>query len=61
MELSGCFVRLYYGLNLCEVNRRKEAVEIVDYLIYVISHYKITDSSTKLNRKERLQFISLRI
>lgn len=43
MELSGCFVRLYYGLNLCEVNRSKEAVEIVDYLIDVISHYKITD------------------
>ena len=29
MELSGCFVRLYYGFNLCEVNRNEEAVEII--------------------------------
>ena len=43
MELSGCFVRLYYGLNLCEVKRNDEAKEIIDYLIDVISHYKITD------------------
>ncbi len=43
MELSGCFVRYNYGLILCDVNRNKEAVEIVDYLIDVISHYKITD------------------
>jgi tetratricopeptide (TPR) repeat protein len=43
MELSGCFVRLYYGFNLCEVNRNEEAVEIIDYLIDAISHYKITD------------------
>ena len=43
MELSGCFVRYYYGLTLCEVNRHKKAIEIVDYLIDVISHYKITD------------------
>ena len=43
MELSGCFVRYYYGLTLCEVKRNREAIEIVDYLIDVISHYKITD------------------
>lgn len=43
IELSGCFVRYYYGLILCDLNRNKEAVEIVDYLIDVISHYKITD------------------
>ena len=43
MELSGCFVRYYYGLVLCDVNRNHEAVEILDYLIDVISHYKITD------------------
>lgn len=41
--LSGCFVRYYYGLILCEVNRKNESIEIVDYLINVISHYKITD------------------
>ena len=41
--MSGCFVRLYYGFNLCEVNRNEEAVEIIDYLIDAISHYKITD------------------
>ena len=28
---------------LCEVGRSREAVEIVDDLIDVISHYKITD------------------
>ena len=43
MELSGCFVRCYYGLILCEMNRNEEAVEIVDYLINVISNYTITD------------------
>ena len=43
IELSDCFVRYYYGLILCEVNRNIEAVEIVDYLIDAISHYKITD------------------
>ena len=43
IELSGCFVRYNYGLILCDVNRNKEAVEIVDYLIDVVSHYKITD------------------
>lgn len=43
MELSGCFVRFYYGLILCEVNRNDEAIEIIDYLIYVVSHYSITD------------------
>ena len=42
IELSGCFVRYYYGLILCEVNRNHDAVEIVDYLIDVISHYEIT-------------------
>lgn len=36
-------VRFYYGLILCEMNRKSEAIEIVDYLIDVISHYKITD------------------
>ena len=30
---------------LCEANRNKEAIEIVDYLMSVISHYKITDST----------------
>ncbi len=43
MLLSGCFVRFYYGIILCDVNRNSEAVEIIDYLIYVISHYSITD------------------
>ena len=43
MELSGCFVRYYYGLTLCEAKRNQEAIEIVDYLIDAISHYKITD------------------
>lgn len=43
MELSGCFVRYYYGLILCDINRNHEAIEIVDYLIDVISHYKVTD------------------
>jgi len=43
IELSGAFVRYYYGIILCNVNRNKEAVEIVDYLIDVISHCKITD------------------
>ncbi len=43
MELSGCFVRFYYGMILCEVTRNKEAIEIIDYLIDVISHYNITD------------------
>ena len=43
MELSGSFVRYYYGLTLCEAKRNQEAIEIVDYLIDAISHYKITD------------------
>ena len=43
MELSGCFVRYSYARMLCEVGRSREAVEIVDDLIDVISHYKITD------------------
>lgn len=43
MELSGCFVRYNYGWILCEVGRNNEAIEIIDYLIDVISHYKITD------------------
>ena len=43
MELSGCFVRYSYAWILCDVGRSREAVEIVDYLIDVISHYKITD------------------
>ena len=43
MELSGCFVRYSYAYILCDVGRSREAVEIVDYLIDVISHYKITD------------------
>ena len=43
MELSGCFVSYYYAHILCDVGRNHEAVEIVDYIIDVISHYKITD------------------
>lgn len=43
IELSGCFVRFYYGIILCETKRNDEAIEIIDYLIDVISHYKITD------------------
>ena len=43
MELSGCFVRYSYAYILCDVGRGREAVEILDYLIDVISHYKITD------------------
>ena len=43
MELSGCFVRLYYGLVLCEVNRGKEAIAIIDYILDVLSHFQITD------------------
>lgn len=43
MELSGCFVRYWYACVLCDVGRSREAVEIVDYLIDVISHYEITD------------------
>lgn len=43
MELSGCFVRCYYGFILCDVNRNEEAVEIVEYLINVISNYSVTD------------------
>ncbi|MBQ5808476.1 MAG: hypothetical protein IIW21_01820, partial [Clostridia bacterium] len=27
----------------CDMGRNREAIEIVDYLIDVISHYKITD------------------
>lgn len=42
-ELSGCFVRFYYGLILCEVNRNDEAILIVNYLISIVSNYKITD------------------
>ena len=43
MELSGCFVRYSYAYILCDVGRSCEAIEIIDYLIDVISHYKITD------------------
>ena len=43
MELSGCFVRYSYAYILCDVGRSREAIEIIDYLIDVISHYKITD------------------
>ena len=43
MELSGCFIRYSYAYILCDMGRSREAIEIVDYLIYVISHYKITD------------------
>ena len=43
VELSGCFVRCNYGFILCDVNRNNEAVEIVEYLLDVLSHYKITD------------------
>lgn len=43
MELSGCFVRYSYAWILCDVGRGGEAAKIVDYLIDVISHYKITD------------------
>ena len=43
MELSGCFVRYSYAYILCDVGRNHEAVEIVDYLLDVLSHYKITD------------------
>ena len=43
MELSGCFVRYFYAYILCDVGRNHEAVEIVDYLLDVLSHYKITD------------------
>ncbi len=43
MELSGCFVRYSYAYILCDIGRSREAVEIIDYLIDVISHYKITD------------------
>ena len=43
IELSGCFVRYSYAYILCDMGRNREAIEIVDYLIYVISHYKITD------------------
>ena len=43
IELSGCFVRYSYAWILCNVGRSREAVEIVDYLIDVISHYNITD------------------
>ena len=43
MELSGCFVRYSYAYILCDVGRNHDAVEIVDYLLDVLSHYKITD------------------
>ncbi len=43
IELSGCFVRYSYAYILCDIGRNREAVEIVDYLIDVISHYQITD------------------
>ena len=43
IELSGCFVRYSYAYILCDMGRNSEAIEIVDYLIDVISHYKITD------------------
>lgn len=43
MELSGCFVRFYYGIILCENKRNEEVIEIIDYLIDVISHYNVTD------------------
>ncbi|MBQ8275820.1 MAG: hypothetical protein IJZ02_04265 [Clostridia bacterium] len=43
MELSGCFVRYSYACILCDVGRNREVVEVVDYLIDVISHYEITD------------------
>ena len=32
-----------YAYILCDMGRSREAVEIIDYLIDVISHYKITD------------------
>lgn len=43
IELSGCFVRYSYAYILCDIGRNREAVEILDYLIDVISHYQITD------------------
>ena len=43
MELSGCFVRYSYACILCDVGRSREAVEILDYLLDVLSHYTITD------------------
>ena len=45
MELSGSFVRYYYALALCDNKRNAEAVEFLDYLIDVISHYNVTDST----------------
>ena len=43
MELSGSFVRYYYALALCDNKRNAEAVEFLDYLIDLLSHYDVTD------------------
>ncbi|VEU82696.1 hypothetical protein [Acholeplasma hippikon] len=45
VELNGPFVRLYYALALCANNRNSECVEIVDYLLNLLSQFKITDST----------------
>jgi hypothetical protein len=42
-ELCGPFVRFYYGIALSENSRKEEAIQIIDYLIQIISHYKVTD------------------
>lgn len=36
-------MRFYYGIILCETKQNDETIETIDYLIDVISHYKITN------------------
>ncbi len=45
MKLSSCFIRFYYALALVSINKKEEAISILDYLIDVISKHKITDST----------------
>lgn len=49
-ELNGPFVRFYYAIILCDNHRNNEAIEIVDYLLSVISEHEVTNSNYLYNR-----------
>lgn len=49
-ELNGPFVRFYYATCLCEQNRNSEAIEIVDYLLKLISQNEVTSSNYLYSR-----------
>jgi len=44
MELHGAFVKLYYGLVLCDNKRNDEAIPLLDYLLEKLSEFQLTDS-----------------